>query len=568
MHIHELIRSLKQQGNVEYQQDGRLRVISSVIAAPLDGSLSNLIRKRITYYCKTMPELTDFLVLAAHLGDWPAFQQYAVCFRRQYEGDLDEIFNEMGVAVINPDTGVFHFVHEHYKAIFSELPLSDDQSIDNCLRWARDARLKVSVQIECRLYLLQKTVNYGQVCRRLLDALKEETEELIRFDLLQMLRYIPQELLEAAGMPLHRLYRLLENACMGMGNWETAESYVLALKDLAGNSPAYQIDALFARKSLSNNYSFRMKFDCAKEECEEAVTELEDYLKTPPPMTAAERKALSRELCMLKNRLSIVYYLCGKHEKADETDQDALRHAKEEGDLYVQYHIQYEQGLRQLRSNPQCGLAMIEDSYKNLPKVEKLHGTQEIDLVRADYRMAQLKTAGLKGIWETELLEEIRKDASETCRRLSNKRERVESILYHAIYGMVSVIEGELQEALRRFQSAAEISYKASITHMIWKMHLNIAQCYDLMLRACTSPSDEEYRRNIRFHADEAIAVLERALEENPLTRSSLRFVLEYPLDLALCLSNGCPLPKPEGLAANYCGIHINYYDYAFFLLD
>ncbi len=568
MHINELIRFLKQQGNLEYRDDGRLRVNSSIVAVPMDGKLLDIIRRRAAYYRRALPELSDFLILGAHLVDWPAFQQYAACFRRQSSDDLDSILEEMGFVKMDRVSGSFSFVHEHYKTVFLQMSLFDDSSVHKCLQWAKEAGINVPAQIECRLRLLCQNVRYPEICGRLLTGLLEANGDLAYFEILQLLERIPRDILETNGMPAHRLYRLLMSACMEMGNWETAERYVHALKEMEDDSPAYQIDALFARKYLSNNYSFRMKFDCAQEECEDAVTELEHYLLQSPPMTPEEKRALTRELCLLRNRLSIIYYLSGNHEDAIAMDHTAMKIACEENDLYVKYHIQYEQGLRDLRDNPERGLALIQEAYLRLPQVEQLLGTQEIDLVRADYLMAQLKSASMDGIFPKELLIEVKRDAAEGCRRLSISREHVESLMHHAIYAIVSVIEGQLQEAIRYFQAAAEIAYRASLVHMIWKMHLNIAQCYCLLLRNQEGDLAEEYRRNIHFHAQETVTVLEGALQENIRLRSSFQTVLEYPLALARQFVDGVSEPHLSGLSTDYCGIHIQYQAYAFFILD
>lgn len=568
MHINELIRFLKQQGNLEYRDDGRLRVNSSILAVSMDGKLLDIIRRRAAYYRETLPELSDFLILGAHLVDWPAFQQYTICFQKQSGDDLDSTLEEMGFAKMDRVSGSFSFVHEHYKTVFLQMSLSDDNSAHKCLKWAKETGISVPAQIECRLRLLCRNISYSEICKHLLTGLLEANGDLAYFEILQLLERIPRDILETNGMPAHRLYRLLVSACMEMGNWETAERYVQALKEMEDDSPAYQIDAIFARKYLSNNYSFRMKFDCAQEECEDAVAELENYLLQPPSMSPEEKRALTRELCLLRNRLSIIYYLSGNHEDAIAMDQTAQETAREENDLYVKYHIQYEQGLRDLRDNPEQGLALIQEAYVRLPQVEQLPGTQEIDLVHADYLMARLKSASVDGIFPEELLLEVKRDAAEGCRRLSVSREHVESLMYHAIYAIVSVIEGHLQEAIRYFQAGAEIAYRASLIHMIWKMHLNLAQCYCLLQRNQEGDLAEEYRRNIHFHAQETVTVLEGALQENIRLRSSFQTVLEYPLSLARELANGVSEPHLSGLSTDYCGIHIQYQAYAFFVLD
>lgn len=568
MHINELIRYLEQRKNLEYQDDGKLTILSSVIIVPEHTLILDIIRARVAYYRKISPLLVDFLILGAHLIEWPFFRQYAVFFYRQYDGNPDDILAEMGFVTLNPKTGNFSLIHEHYKTILLQTTLSCDHSVTDCLDWAQTAGIQVPVHIECRLRLLCQNINYTDVCSLLLAALKSESDDLISFELLQLLEQIPGNTLEECGMPLYHLYRMLESSCMGMGNWETAEQYVQSLKQLKGDTPSYYIDLLFARKSLSNNYSFRMKFEYAQEECEEAIIDLENYLLSEPEMTADEKRTLKRELCMLKNRLSIIFFLSGKHKKARDKVEEALLLAQRENDQYVKYHIQYEMGLWELRSNPQQGLALISEAYNKLPQVELLAGTQEMDLVRADYLMAQLKVAGIAGRFPMDMLRTVKKEAAEGCRRLSNTRERVESMLYHTIYGIVAIIEGNLQEALRYFQMGAEIAYQASLVHMIWKMHLNLAQCYCLLLQDQSASLYEEYQHNMQFHAEEALMVLNQALLENARIHGTFQKVLAYPMALAEQFMKQPEIPQLSGISSDYCGIHINYQGYAFFLLD
>lgn len=573
MHMDELIRYLTQKKNIVYQKNGRIKVLSSIIQVEANTKILEIIRTRITYYRKLYPDLIDLLVLGAYLDDWDDFHQYTSFFCRNYiekNGEMAKIertLYEMGFVTFHQKNMFFSFVHEHYKTAFSEEVLSSDDSIEKVFEWSHVSGILLSPQMEARLLLLYHVVDYDRVCRVLLDTLNEDMPYSVYFETLHLLEKIPSQILLKHGMPLYHLYHLLENACMLMGSWKTAEEYVNLIKKIKEDSSAYQIDLLFSRMNLSNNYSFRMCFDAAQEECKEAVSSLETYLSMEPEMTTSERKTLYRELCLLKNRLAIIYFLSGRHEAAWALSGEALYLAGQKQDHYAKYHIQYEVGLWVLRSDAELGYALIRDAYKELPLTEELPGTQEMDLLRADYHIAQLKIASKSGEFSEALLNEIKKNTLEACKRLTLAHEHLESILHHALYGIVAVIEYNTQSALKYFQEAAEIAYQANMPHEIWKMHLNLAQCYCILLQEEPSLM-EEYQTNISFHLQETADILEESLKENIYVHDTFQKVIAYPREIVRQLSDGIMPPKIAGHWPEYCGNFIKVYDYFFFLLD
>lgn len=573
MHMYELVRYLIQKKNIICQKNGRIQILSSIIQPDVNTKILEIIKSRVTYYRKYYPDLIDFLILGAYLDDWNDFHQYVIYFCRNYMEnnrgitEIKHTLYEMGFATINPQNGFFSFAHEHYKTVFSEEVLSLDESVEKLFEWSRTTNILLSPQMEARLLLLYHTINYDKVCKLLLDTLNKDISDSAYFETLYLLEKVPSQILEKYGMPLYHLYRLLESACMLMGNWETAEEYVNLVKKIDEDSPAYQIDLLFSRKSLANNYSFRMCFDAAQEECEDAVNNLEDYLSVEPEMTEEERKALYRELCLLKNRLAIIYFLSGRHKAAWELMREALYMSCQKRDHYVIYHIQYEMGLWVLRSDPELGCMMICNAYENLPLTEALPGTQEMDLLRADCHIAQLKVASKNREFSKTLLKEVKKDALEACRRLTLANERLESILHHALYAIVAVIERNTRVALKYFQEAAEVAYQANMSHEKWKMHLNMAQCYCLLLDEDPLLS-EEYQTNISFHLRETANILEESLQENIYVHDTFQKVIAFPQEVVRQLSERIMPPEITGHWPGYCGNFIEVYHYFFFLLD
>lgn len=560
MHINEMIKHMLSVRSLTLDTVGKLHILVSDAPTKFSAEILDVITMRIQYFVEKQPQLVDYLIILANLiqDDYIVYSKIVNAIFDELNIDSMAFVNEIGF--IDVKNGIYYFTHEHYKTLLMQQKIYDYGVVEKFIYHSAESKQPLSGIGKIRLMLLKdiKSDLYMElIFDEIITYLRKSEKTFEQYALLQLLEEIPLNILQKKGYFLHKIYRFLIDGAMVIANYNEAKKYIYKLSELNDVSKEYFLNLVYARKMLSNINGLQMEMDDAISVGMDFISTMDDFFDR----YNFKADNLQKEYILLYDRVAIEYYMAGQYQQSAEYHKQALAFLEPLNDMYVKYHILYEQGVRELHKDISLGIRHIEDSLNNIPIYDFMTETQEKDLILGDLLMGRL----LESTNEMQI-DAIKKQASERCNKLATLIKPFESILFHWIVGICHILQQNYKEAIRYFRISVIISAKTPIMGMLWKSYLNLAQAYFLLDSCETNKRIQNYQETAKYYILEAKEIIEDALECNVWTKKDFEKRLSYPISLINYLLRNSS--KVDGSFKSDSPLHIDFNQYSFFMLD
>jgi len=561
MHINEMLKLLLSSRSLTIDSKGSLCILVAETSVKFSSEILEMILLRIQFYMEKEPYIMDYLIILANLiqEDCALYSKIINDIFEDMNIDGMLFFRETGFVEVKND--ILFFTHEHYRTLLMKQKIHNFITVERFLSYAASEKRPLSNISIVNLMLLKndKSDLYREkIFCKIQTSLNNSDSIFEKYSLLKLFEEIPSHILQNNDYPLYKIYRFLIDYAMVLANYTESKKYIAKMCDLTElMSNDYYRNLIYAKKMLSNINGLQMKMDSAVSEGLDAISTLEKYLN----MLDFKSDKLYNELILLYDRVAIEYYMAGQYQECSEYHNKALNMLNKHNDEYVRYHILYEQGVRELHTNPEEGIKNIEDSLKNIPTYDFMTENQEKNLILADLLMGKIICA------ETDKqVVKIKEEALEKCKELSTSKEPFESIIYHWVTGICLIKEGKYKEAARYFKTSVVISAKTPINSTLWKSYLNLSQAYFLMSGKENDRNAEYYRATALYYVMEAKDIISDALNCNIWTKKDFEKRLSYPLSLINKLIGGSDYIDIQ--FKDISCLHVDFEGFSFFMLD
>ncbi len=547
MHILEQIKFLIEQGKIIIKSNGELYILEQNWPEILSNDLKQLINLRIQYYYKknevVMEYLSVYAKLNLHLIPECAKYIYKLLFRK-FSEDIQTLEN---IPFIETKNNIFYFRHEYYSECLKSLPVKNDETIDDFIKWFQNRGSLTDYEWLCKLQLLRMYLftDYDLLCNETIKFLEIVKDEYMKQSAYEILLDIPSNILHKKKLHFYEIkYNLCESIIL-TGDWKLAKKYFFELIESINLDNLQEVYyGALSYQELSNICSGELLLD-------ESIMYADKGIEIVDKAFPIFRNEYAYNLLMeakelLIERKAICYQFSGHVKKAFNLQREAYASALSRKDDYIMLRINYEQGGTLLHTDLDNAVELLSNCYKKAT-IQPMKFSEELVLIKTMELLGRTKQLYLS-ISNTEI-DTVYYEASflVECHQ-KNKYNYSASIHLITMAALVLLRDNDPQKALKYLFMSLERALNTHLNELLWKSYLNIAQVKKFL----------GYYDEGEYYAQKAKIILENMIQENPINQKAIVTLVYEPLEyLDKTLTSNLRKIK-ENLSISESGIRIH----------